>query len=83
MIFWSILATNAGAMTCYPPRVPFVPGDLASQLEFKDLIRQDFEGYIADVQGYFRCLDAERARAFEEAQTVSEQYRRFLQDTSE
>jgi hypothetical protein len=45
---------------------------------FADLIRGDFEAYIADAQEYFRCLDEERARAFIEAREVSEEYGRFL-----
>jgi hypothetical protein len=45
---------------------------------YADLIRVDFESYIADVQDYFRCLDEERARAFVEAREVSEEYGRFL-----
>lgn len=44
---------------------------------YADLLRADFETYIADVQVYFRCLDAERARAFTEARNVSEDYGRF------
>ncbi len=83
LIIWSFLATTASAKTCYPPRVPFVPDDLAAQLEFEDLIKQDFEDYIADIQEYFRCLDSERARAFEEAREVSELYGQFLEDTSQ
>ena len=31
------------------------------------------------IQSYFRCLDSERGRAFEEAREVSEDYGRFLQ----
>jgi hypothetical protein len=45
---------------------------------YADLIRGDFEAYIADVQDYFRCLDEERARAFVEAREVSEDYGRFV-----
>jgi len=45
---------------------------------YADLIRSDFETYIADVQDYFRCLDTERARAFHEAREVSDDYARFL-----
>jgi hypothetical protein len=45
---------------------------------YADLIRGDFEAYIADVQDYFRCVDEERARAFVEAREVSEDYGRFL-----
>ncbi len=44
-----------------------------------DIIRRDFEDYIRDIQSYFRCLDGERARAFDEARDVSEDYGRFLQ----
>ena len=44
-----------------------------------DLLRSDFEGYIADIQDYFRCLDAERARAFQEAREVSEDYGRLVE----
>jgi outer membrane protein TolC len=46
---------------------------------YADLLRADFEGYTAGVQDYFRCLDAERARAFAEAQEVSAEYGRFLE----
>lgn len=76
-------AAPAQAETCYPPTVPFVPSDPEAQREFADLIRRDFETYIADVQAYFRCLDVERARAFEEAREVSEEYGRFLQEMSQ
>jgi len=46
---------------------------------YADLIRGDFEAYIADVQDYFRCLDEERARAFVEAREVSEEYGRLIE----
>jgi hypothetical protein len=36
-------------------------------------IRNDFEAYIQAIQNYFRCLDNERARAFQEAREVSEE----------
>ena len=76
-------AEPTSAETCFPPTVPFVPNDPVAQREFADLIRQDFETYIADVQEYFRCLDAERARALQEAREVSNEYGRFLQDMSQ
>ncbi|SFD22938.1 hypothetical protein SAMN04488094_12167, partial [Tropicimonas isoalkanivorans] len=47
--------------------------------DYAAIIRSDFENYIQDIQSYFRCLDSERARAFEEAREVSEDYGRFLQ----
>lgn len=73
------VAGRADAETCFPPVRPFVPNDGNAVAEFADLIRQDFEVYIEDVQVYFRCLDIERARAFEEARQVSQDYDRFLQ----
>lgn len=68
----------ASAQTCYAPERPFVPTDPQNVREFRDLIGRDFEIYLADIQGYFRCLEEERTRAFEEAREVSEEYGRFL-----
>lgn len=76
-------AEPANAETCFSPALPFVPNDPAAQREFADLIRRDFEAYITDVQEYFRCLDTERTRAFEEAREVSKEYERFLQEMSQ
>ena len=67
------------AGSCLAPPRPFVPSDSQAARDYEDLIRGDFEVYIEDIQNYFRCLDAERARAFEEAREVSEEYGRFLQ----
>ena len=46
---------------------------------YADLLRADFESYIADIQEYFRCLDAERQWAFQEAREVSEDYGRLIE----
>lgn len=67
------------AASCLAPSRPFLPSDPQTARDHADLIRGDFETYIEDIQSYFRCLDAERARAFEEAREVSEDYGRFLQ----
>jgi hypothetical protein len=67
------------AQSCVAPARPFVPSDSQAALDYADIIRGDFENYIQDIQSYFRCLDSERARAFEEAREVSEDYGRFLQ----
>ena len=69
----------ANAQTCFAPERPFVPTDPRDIREYGDLIRSDFELYIQNIQAYFRCLEEERARAFEEAREVSEDYGRFLQ----
>jgi hypothetical protein len=77
-----ILACFPGAgvaASCLAPPRPFVPNDSQAARDYADLIRGDFETYIQDIQSYFRCLDSERARAFEEAREVSEEYGRFLQ----
>jgi hypothetical protein len=72
-------ATPSQAETCLAPTRPFVPSDPTDAREYADLIRSDFETYLSDVQGYFRCLDGERTRAFEEAREVTEEYGRFIE----
>lgn len=73
------LVGEAFAASCLPPPRPFVPSDSDAAREYTDLIRSDFELYIRDIQSYFRCLEEERARAFEEAREVSQDYGRFLE----
>lgn len=73
------LPEDAMAQTCYAPERPFVPTDPQDIRAYADLIRSDFDLYIEDIQAYFRCLEEERARAFEEAREVSEDYGRLLQ----
>jgi hypothetical protein len=75
---WVASVSAAGAETCIAPVRPFVPSDQKSVQEHRDFIQRDFEFYIQDIQGYFRCLDDERARAFEEAREVSDEYGAFL-----
>ena len=67
------------AESCFAPSRPFLPSDSQAARDYADIIRGDFEDYIQDIQNYFRCLDGERARAFEEAREVIEDYGRFLQ----
>ncbi|MBW0159364.1 hypothetical protein [Sedimentimonas flavescens] len=69
----------AAAADCVPPERPFLPQSQEDMRAYADLLRSDFEGYIADIQGYFRCLDAERQRAFQEAREVSEDYGRLVE----
>lgn len=80
VICWCLVG-RADAQTCIVPTRPFVPSDPDAAEEFRDLIKQDFEFYIQDIQAYIRCVDEERARAFEEARQVSQEYGRFLQAT--
>ena len=74
----TVLVAASPASACTPPERPFLPTSREDMRAYADLIRKDFEGYIADVQDYFRCLDEERARAFVEAREVSEEYGRFV-----
>lgn len=73
----------AAAESCFPPTRPLLPSDRQAVREFANVLRNDFELYIRDVQSYFRCLEEERARAFEEAREVSQEYGRFLQIVDE
>lgn len=74
----TVLVASGPADACTPPERPFLPTSREDMRAYADLIRGDFEAYIADVQDYFRCLDDERARAFIEAREVSEEYGRFV-----
>jgi len=74
----TVLLAAGPAHACTPPERPFLPTSRDDMRTYADLIRGDFESYIADVQDYFRCLDEERARAFVEAREVSEEYGRFV-----
>ena len=75
----TVLVVSGPAYACIPPERPFLPASREDMRTYADLIRGDFEAYIADVQEYFRCLDEERARAFVEAREVSEEYGRFIE----
>ena len=74
----TVLAVSGPVHACIPPERPFLPAAREDMRTYAELIRSDFETYISDVQDYFRCLDAERARAFTEARKVSDDYARFL-----
>lgn len=75
----TVLVAGGPAHACTPPERPFLPTSREDMRTFADLIRRDFEAYITEVQGYFRCLDEERARAFVEAREVSEEYGWFIE----
>lgn len=79
ILLFIALGGPAVAESCLAPPRPFVPSDPQATREYSDIIRNDFELYVRDIQRYFRCLDEERGRAFEEAREVSEEFGRFLQ----
>jgi hypothetical protein len=64
---------------CLPLTPPLVPSDTRLMQEFADLLRDEFDQYLSEVTGYFRCLDEERARAWREASEVTAQYGAFLE----
>ncbi len=79
MVLLACIPGPGFADSCLAPPRPFLPNDSQAARDYADIIRRDFEDYIHDIQSYFRCLEVERARAFEEAREVSEDYGRFLQ----
>jgi len=79
LAFLALIPDPGSASSCLAPVRPFVPSEPRAAHDYADIIRQDFENYITDIQGYFRCLELERARAFAEAREVSEDYGRFMQ----
>lgn len=81
--FWVLGASAATANTCLAPQRPYVPSDPADAREYRDLIVQDFETYLSEITGYFRCLEEERARAFAESGEVATEYGEFINATSE
>ena len=83
MVILSALCSPGFAQTCLAPARPFLPIDSAYAREYADILRRDFDLYIAEIEAYFRCLDEERARAFGEARAVSEDYARFLEMVSD
>jgi len=64
---------------CLPLSPPLLPSDARLMREFADLLRDEFEHYLSEVTLYFRCLDAERDRAWREAAEVTAQYGAFLE----
>ena len=64
---------------CLPLIPPELPRDARLMREFEDLLREEFELYILEVTLYFRCIDAERDRAWREAAEVTAQYGAFLE----
>ena len=63
---------------CLPLIPPHLPRDDQLVREFEALLRAEFEQYLSQVTQYFRCLDAERDRALQEAAQVTVQYGAFL-----
>ncbi len=83
VVILSTLCSAGIAQTCLAPARPFLPNDSSSVRDYADILRRDFDLYMADIEAYFRCLDEERARAFGEARAVSEDYARFREMVSD
>jgi hypothetical protein len=82
-VILSTLCSAGFAQPCAAPVRPFLPNDSSSVRDYADILRRDFELYIGEIEAYFRCLDEERARAFDEAHEVSEDYAQFLKMVSD
>ena len=69
----------AHAEWCDPPIAPtLTEAELAK--EFREEFKAEFDQYFRDASLYTACLDAERARIFEEMQLTAQRYERFLND---
>lgn len=79
LIFVAFCPGAGTAATCSAPVRPYLPNDSQAARDYADIIRRDFEIYISDIQSYLRCLEAERARTFQEAREVSQEYGRFIE----
>ena len=64
---------------CVPLNPPELPSDAELVREFAELLREEFEQYLIDVTAYFQCIDAERDRAWREADEVTAQYGALLE----
>ena len=49
--------------------------------DFREEFKGEFDQYFRDASQYAACLDAERARIFEEMQFTAQRYARFLNDS--
>lgn len=73
-----LVAQAASAQSCLRPIPPYVPERAEDIRAYSELLRRDVETYFADVQRYFRCIDAERGEVFVEAGRVTEEFERVL-----
>lgn len=73
-----LISQIAVAQSCLRPLPPFVPERADDIRAYSDLLRQDMDAYFADVQRYFRCIDAERGEVFAEAGQMAEKYGQVL-----
>ena len=70
----------ASAEWCDPPIAPELTSiELAK--DFRDEFKAEFTQYFRDASQYTACLDAERARIWEEMQFTAQRYERFLNDS--
>ncbi len=79
LVTYLLAAQAAWAQDCLRPVPPYVPERADDIRTYSDLLRRDMEAYFANVQGYFRCIDAERGEVFEEAGHVARVYGRVLE----
>lgn len=68
----------ADALRCVPPVVPMTDLPVEVLADYRAEIAADFEAYFAALSDHIACLDAERARAMEEARTAAAAYADLL-----
>lgn len=67
-------AAQPEVIRCLPPEPPMtaLPDDVLA--EYRSEIVAEFEAYFAAISDHIACLDAERARALDEARAATEAY---------
>ena len=79
-LLWSTscAVAQAEAAFCLPPDLPMTALPASVLAEYRAEISAEFEGYFREVSHYIACLDAERARALDEARTATSAYSALL-----
>ena len=77
------MAGGAQAQTpppfCLPPSVPIVPSDRAMQIEYRDVLSEEYQVYFSLMGEYMTCLNAAHASAQAEVQQAIEDYNALIQ----
>lgn len=76
-------AAQPEVIPCAPPEAPMSELPVEVLAEYRSEIAAEFEAYFSAVTAHIACLDAERARAMDEARGATEAYARLFQTISD
>lgn len=77
-----VFAGPVHAEWCDPPVAPVLTTQELAK-EFREEFKTEFDQYFRDASRYTECLDAERARIFEEMTATAHRLARFLDDAED